>query len=68
MENITVIDYGNGNYLAVNDKKQRIFQIAFSSVEEINALTQTEINQIVQRIVAKYKLDQKPNLTNLDKR
>ena len=68
MENIKVIDYGDGNYMVVNDKKQRIFQIAFSSVEEINALTQTEINQIVQRIVAKYKLDQKPNLTNLDKR
>ena len=41
--------------MAVNDKKQRIFQIAFSSAEEINALTQTEINQIVERIVAKYK-------------
>ena len=61
MENITVIDYGDGNYMAVNDKKQRIFQIAFSSAEEINALTQTEINQIIERIVAKYKLEQKPN-------
>ena len=61
MKNTKVIDYGDGNYVVVNDKKQRIFQIAFSSAEEINALTQTEINQIVERIVAKYKLEQ--NLT-----
>ena len=63
MENIKVVDYGDGNYLVVNDKKQRIFQIAFSSVEEINALTQTEINQIVERIVAKYKLKKGGNAT-----
>ena len=68
MKEIKVVEYGDGNYLVVNDKKQRIFQIAFSSLEEINALTQTEINQIVERIVAKYKLEQKPNLTNSDKR
>ena len=56
--------------MVVNDKKQRIFQIAFSSAEEINALTQTEINQIVERIVAKYKLDQKGGNCNVvrDKR
>ena len=68
MKNTKVIEYGDGNYVVVNGKKQRIFQIAFSSLEEINALTQTEINQIVERIVAKYKLEKKPNLTNLDKR
>ena len=63
MENIKVVDYGDGNYLVVNDKKQRIFQIAFSSAKEINALTQTEINQIVERIVAKYKLEKGGNVT-----
>ena len=63
MENTTVIEYGDGNYMVINNKKQRIFQVAFSSVEEINTLTQTEINQIVERIVAKYKLEKGGNVT-----
>ena len=63
MKEIKVVEYGDGNYMAVNDKKQRIFQIAFSNAEEINALTQTEINQIVERIVAKYKLEKGGNVT-----
>ena len=63
MKEIKVVEYGDGNYMVINNKKQRIFQIAFSSLEEINALTQTEINQIVERIVAKYKLEKGGNAT-----
>ena len=63
MENINVIDMEDNSYVVLTDDRKPIFQVIFYGHKNLEGLTQTEINQIVERIVAKYKLEKGGNAT-----
>ena len=61
MEKVKVIESGTGKYLVINDdEKLPILELAIYDVE---GLTQTEMNQIMAMIFAKYKLEKGGNVT-----
>ena len=61
MKKVKVIESGIGKYLVINDdEKLPILELAIYDVE---GLTQTEMNQIMTMIFAKYKLDKGGNAT-----
>ena len=55
MKEIKVVESGTGKYLVINDdEKLPILELA---IYDVKGLTQTEMNQIMTMIFAKYKLE-----------